>query len=151
SRTSRGRRWCLMVKCSRILRPIVPALPHWRGGKLGTREFDEPSQLINFLLNMKTMLLAILALFVSFGALAGEPAVSESAAETVTLNSGLVFREINYDARVSDDEARVAAEVSVESSSKLETSEVLFDGELALLPPKLPSPLRVERTGNQYK
>src|SRR5262245_27606937 len=49
-RTSRRRRWCLMVKCSRILRPIVPALRHWRGGVLGTRKFDKSSQSINFVL-----------------------------------------------------------------------------------------------------
>jgi Tfp pilus assembly protein FimT len=100
---------------------------------------------------MKTTFSAIIALFVSFCALAGEPAVSGLAAETVTLSSHLIFHEINYDVRVNDDEARLVADVSVESSSKQETCDVLFDGELALLPPKLPSPLRIERSGNQYK
>src|SRR5689334_10249820 len=102
-RTSRESNSCLMERCSRILRPIAPALPHWRGARPGAREFGELSRSINFLLNMKTTFSAIIALFVSFSAFAGQPAVSESTRETVALSSGLIFHEINYDARVADD------------------------------------------------
>ena len=140
-----------MVKCSRILRPIVPVLPHWRDGEPGGLRVDEPSQLFNFLPNMKTKLSAVTALFLSLGCLNAEPAVSEPTPEMVAPGSGLLFHEINYDVKVSDDEARMVAEGSVESSSKREISQVLFDGELALLPPNLPSALRIERAGNQYK
>src|SRR5260370_39327988 len=37
-RTNRDRSSCLMERCSRILRLIVPALPYWRGGRLASRE-----------------------------------------------------------------------------------------------------------------
>jgi hypothetical protein len=97
---------------------------------------------------MKNKVSAILAVFASLSALAGEPAVSESASET--LGSGLIFHEISYDVKVSDDEARLIADVSVESTGR-EVSQVLFDGELALLPPALPNALRIERTANQYR
>jgi hypothetical protein len=100
---------------------------------------------------MKIKLSAILVAFLSVSASAGDRAVQELASEAVDSSSGLLFHEVNYDVRVSDNEARLVAEVSAESSSKQEISEILFDGELALLPPKLPAPLRIERTGNQYK
>ena len=63
----------------------------------------------------------------------------------------IVFRELRYDGKVSDTEARFAVELSVETSGKGEASAVLFDGEIALLPPKLPAGLRVEREGNVYR
>ncbi|MSU58863.1 MAG: hypothetical protein EXS35_11980 [Pedosphaera sp.] len=65
--------------------------------------------------------------------------------------SAVVFRELRYDAKVSDDEARFAVELIAESAAKAEVGTVLFDGELALLPPKLPDGLRVEREGNVYR
>jgi competence protein ComGC len=140
---------CLMERCSRILRPVAPALAPWRQ-RLG-REFDEPSPSFNSLRNMKNKLSAIVAVFASLSALAGEPAVSESAPEPVAPKFGLQFHEINYDVKVSDDDARLVADVSVESSTRQEVSQILFDGELAMLPPKLPSSLRIERTANQYR
>jgi Tfp pilus assembly protein FimT len=100
---------------------------------------------------MKNKLSAILAVFATLSALAGEPAVFGSAPEPVASSSGLQFHEIAYDVKVSDDEARLVADVSVESSTRQEVSQVLFDGELAMLPPKLPSALRIERTANQYR
>ena len=100
---------------------------------------------------MKTRLSAIAALLLSIGVLSAEPSLSEPAQEKLGPGSELLFHEINYDVRVSDDAARVVAEISAESSSKQEVSQTLFEGELALLSPKLPSPLRIERFGNQYK
>src|SRR5882724_3917670 len=73
-RMNQRRSWCLMVRCSRILRPIVPAIPHWRSGGLHGRKFDELSQSFNFLLNMKTKLFTVVALFLSLSALHAEPA-----------------------------------------------------------------------------
>jgi hypothetical protein len=63
----------------------------------------------------------------------------------------LSFSKIAYHARVSDSEARVMASIRVESSLEKETSETLLEGELALLPTKLPASLHIERTGNVYK
>src|ERR1043165_5622014 len=65
--------------------------------------------------------------------------------------NNIVFRELRYDAKVSDDEARFAVELIAESTSKTEAGAVLFDGELAMLPPKLPDGLRVGREGNVYR
>jgi prepilin-type processing-associated H-X9-DG protein len=63
----------------------------------------------------------------------------------------IVFRELRYDAKVTDDEARFTVDLTAESTSKAEVATVLFDGELALLPPKLPAGLRIERNGNLYR
>ncbi len=63
----------------------------------------------------------------------------------------IVFRELRYDGKVSDTEARFIVEIAVEACGKGEASAVLFDGEIALLPPKLPDGLRVEREGNVYR
>src|SRR5262249_10460350 len=59
--------------------------------------------------------------------------------------SGLLFPRVDYQAKVSDEEARVVAEITVDSPSQAEGT--LFEGELALVPPKLPSALRIERSG----
>ena len=63
----------------------------------------------------------------------------------------IVFRELRHDAKVSEDEARFTVDISAESTGKGEAVATLFDGELALLPPKLPAGLRVERSGNVYR
>jgi prepilin-type processing-associated H-X9-DG protein len=63
----------------------------------------------------------------------------------------IVFRELNYDAKVSEDEARFTVDIAAEATGKGEAQAVLFDGEIALLPPKLPDHLRIERDGNVYR
>ena len=65
--------------------------------------------------------------------------------------AAIVFRELRYDGKVTDDEARFAVALTAESTAKSEAGTILFDGELALLPPKLPDGLRVERDGNVYR
>lgn len=76
---------------------------------------------------------------------------AEKPAASAANTDAIVFRELRYDAKVSDEEARFAVELTAESTAKAETGTVLFDGELALLPPKLPDGLRVERNGNVYR
>ena len=63
----------------------------------------------------------------------------------------IVFRELRYDGKVSDTEARFTVEIAAEATGKGEASAVLFDGEIALLAPKLPDALRIEREGNVYR
>src|SRR5688572_2364528 len=77
-------------------------------------------------------------------------AAEQSTLPTADTNS-IVFREMRYDAKVTDDEARFTVELLAESSAKTGATTLLFDGELALLPPKLPDGLRVEREGNVYR
>lgn len=94
---------------------------------------------------MKTLMKSFL-LFLPLALLANEPPAPLPPAPTE-----IVFRELRYDAKVSDDEARFTVEITAESAAKTEVATTLFDGELALLPPKLPGGLRVERDGNVYR
>ncbi len=95
---------------------------------------------------MKTLLKSVLLLFLPVALLANEPPAPPPPAP-----AEIVFRELRYDAKVTDDEARFVVEIAAESTAKAEVATTLFDGELALLPPKLPAGLRVERDGNSYR
>ena len=73
------------------------------------------------------------------------PVLSPTSAE-------LALREIRYDGQLSDNEARFTVELAVEATGKDEAALDLFNGDLALLPPfKLPSGVRIDRDGNQYR
>lgn len=94
---------------------------------------------------MKTLLQSVLLFLVAASLNAAEKIVPPPPAPEI------VFRELRYDGKVSDTEARFAVELGVETSGKGEVSAVLFDGEIALMPPKLPAGLRIEREGNIYR
>jgi type II secretory pathway pseudopilin PulG len=96
---------------------------------------------------MKTLLKPSLFLLLTTLLVAADKPVTPPPNDT----SAIVFRELRYDAKVSDDEARFVVELTAESAAKAEAGTVLFDGELALLPTKLPDGLRVEREGNVYR
>ena len=95
---------------------------------------------------MKTLMQSFLALFLTTALLADEKPAPPPAPL-----AEIVFRELRYDAKVSEDEARFTVDISAESTGKGEAVVTLFEGELALLPPKLPEGLRVEREGNVYR
>ena len=95
---------------------------------------------------MKTLMQSCSLLFLATSLLAAEKSVPPPAPP-----AEIVFRELRYDAKVSEDEARFTVDISAESTGKGEAVATLFDGELALLPPKLPAGLRVERSGNVYR
>src|SRR5258705_486799 len=63
----------------------------------------------------------------------------------------LAFPKLDYEARVTDEEARVLVEISAESFGKEMAAQTLFEGDVALLPVKLPAPLRIEREGTVFK
>ena len=63
----------------------------------------------------------------------------------------LVFREVRYEGKLTDAEARFAVDVDVESSSHDEASALLFEGDVAVFAPKLSSALRIVREGNRYR
>src|SRR5262245_34281974 len=65
--------------------------------------------------------------------------------------NAIVFRELRYDAKVSDDEARFTVDITAESIAIAGAVAILFDGELALLSSKLPDRLQVLREGNAYR
>jgi len=64
--------------------------------------------------------------------------------------ASLMIREIRYDGQLTDDEARFFVDIEAEATGKGESSVKLFEGEVALLPPKLSDQLKVVRDGNRY-
>ena len=68
-----------------------------------------------------------------------------------TAETELVFREVRYDGKLTDTEARFAVDVDVESTSPDEASAPLFEGDVAVFAPKLPGALRIVREGNRYR
>ena len=95
---------------------------------------------------MKTLMQSFLALFLTTSLLAAEKPAPPPAPP-----AEIVFRELRYDAKVSEDKARFTVDITAESTGKGEAVVTLFEGELALLPPKLPDGLHVERDGNVYR
>lgn len=69
--------------------------------------------------------------------------LASAAADARAANTNLLFRSIHYAGRVSDTEARFTVNFEVESLATNEISAPLFDGDVALLAPKLPDALRI--------
>jgi len=69
----------------------------------------------------------------------------------VPASTNLLFREIRYDGKVSDTEARFAVALDVESMTTNEISAPLFEGEVALVSPVLPDALRIVSRGRQTR
>ncbi|MCW5551090.1 MAG: type II secretion system protein [Verrucomicrobiae bacterium] len=79
-----------------------------------------------------------------------EPAPAEMT-RTAMPEAVLSLREVRYDGNLTDDEARFVVELEAEAIGKGESSVPLFEGEVALLPPKLSDQLRIVREGNRYR
>ncbi len=62
----------------------------------------------------------------------------------------LAIREVRYDGKLSDDEARFAINLDIEATRKGESSATLFDGDVAVLPSRLPDGLKIVRDGSRY-
>lgn len=75
---------------------------------------------------------------------------TENPATTATETNALVFRELRYEGQVTEEQATFTVG-AVAESTRSEAAVILFEGELALLPPKLPDRLRIEREGNVYR
>jgi hypothetical protein len=65
-------------------------------------------------------------------------------------STNLLFREIRYNGRISINEALFAVTVDVESRNTNELSALLFEGDVALLAPKLPENWRIVNQGRSY-
>src|SRR2546426_4602105 len=72
-------------------------------------------------------------------------------APTSAQDQNLLLREVHYDGKLSDSQAIFTVNLDVESLSKGESSITLFDGDVALMPSKLPSGWRMVREGRQYR
>lgn len=66
-------------------------------------------------------------------------------------STNLLFREIRYEGKVSDTEARFAVAFDVESMTTNEISAPLFEGDVALVSPQLPDALRIVSQGRQTR
>jgi type II secretory pathway pseudopilin PulG len=70
-------------------------------------------------------------------------------AEATTTFPRLSFSEVHYNSKLADEEARFTLAVEAEATG--ESSAPLFEGEVALLPGKLPDALKIVREGNAYR
>ncbi|MEN9574713.1 MAG: hypothetical protein RL514_2568 [Verrucomicrobiota bacterium] len=59
--------------------------------------------------------------------------------------TNLIVREVRYEGKVTDSEARFTATVEVESLTTNEVSAVLFQGDVAVFAPELPAGIRLTR------
>src|SRR5438128_966181 len=75
----------------------------------------------------------------------------QKTASTNVPTTDLLLREVHYDGKLSDTQARFSVDIDAESLGKSETSITLFDGDVAVMPAKLPSGLRMVREGRQYR
>ena len=94
---------------------------------------------------MKTNIITLLAglLFTATAGASSLPAPAPAPAS-------VAVREIHYTAWLADDQARVSADIAAEAADKGESSVKLFEGDLAILPGKLPDQLKIVREGNSY-
>jgi prepilin-type processing-associated H-X9-DG protein len=59
-------------------------------------------------------------------------------------------RAIHYNGKLADDEARFTLDIAAEASGMGESSAKLLEGDVAILPGKLPDQLKIIREGNRY-
>jgi hypothetical protein len=69
---------------------------------------------------------------------------------SAALANSFAIREIRYDGRLADDETRFTLDISAEANSTGENSVKLLEGDVAILPGKLPDALKIVRDGNRY-
>ena len=63
----------------------------------------------------------------------------------------IAIREIHYTGKLADDGARFTLDVDAVATSPGESSVLLLAGDVAVLPGKLPDPLKIIREGNRYR
>jgi hypothetical protein len=63
----------------------------------------------------------------------------------------LAIREIHYTGKLADDGALFTLDVDAVATSPGESSVLLLEGDVAVLPGKLPDPLKIVREGNRYR
>ncbi|HXR48482.1 MAG TPA: LamG domain-containing protein [Candidatus Limnocylindrales bacterium] len=72
-----------------------------------------------------------------------------SAGDAASPAGGLTFREIRYNGRLADEEARFTLDVDAAATG--ESSAPLLQGDVAILPVRLPDALEIVRDGNSYR
>jgi hypothetical protein len=89
----------------------------------------------------KTIAALLTGLLFHFAA-AGKPSPAPS--------NDFAVREIHYAARLADDEARFTLDIDAETTATGESSVKILEGDVAILPGKLPDQLKIIRNGNRY-
>jgi len=90
-----------------------------------------------------------IALIVLLAASVAVTAQSQTPAATGA-PAAITVRELRYEASLADHEARIVADVDAECAVKTGGSLLLFEGDVAVMPPKLPDQLTLIRDGNRY-
>ena len=91
---------------------------------------------------MKRIIITLLAVSLFNSTAPGKP-VSPPA-------NNLAIREICYNGKLTDDEARFTLDIAAEAAGAGESSVKLLEGDVAILPGKLPDQLKIIREGNRY-
>jgi type II secretory pathway pseudopilin PulG len=93
---------------------------------------------------MKTFFATLLLGLLFHFTVAGKASVASAPAATLNV------REIRYIARLAEDEARFSVSFDAEAAGKGENSLKILEGDVAVLPAKLPDSLKMFRDGNSY-
>ena len=95
---------------------------------------------------MKKIISLLACLLFCFAAEAkkSKPAPIDAVAATLTV------REIQYAGKLTDDEARFTLAIDAEATSPGDNSMPFLEGDVAILPGKLPEQLKIVRAGNRY-
>src|SRR5580765_420176 len=100
---------------------------------------------------MRALNLVAMLILTAGSLLAEEQNFLSTAAPATVSSTDLLLREVHYDGKLTDSQARFTVDIDVESLSKSESSMLLFDGDVAIMPAKLPSGWRLVREGGQYR
>ncbi|HIL24883.1 MAG TPA: hypothetical protein EYG19_05735, partial [Verrucomicrobia bacterium] len=95
---------------------------------------------------MKTFIALIPAFFFTLNTLH-----AAAAPPTPPKTGPVVVHEIRYTGKLTDDAATFTAALKVESTNTVATALTLFQGELAVIDPKLPDGLRLARIRDGYQ
>ena len=96
---------------------------------------------------MKKIISLLACLLFGFAADARQAKSVPFAAQAATL----AVREIHYDGKLTDDEARFTLDIDAETTMPGENSAPLLEGDVAILPGKLPDQLKIVREGSRYR
>src|SRR5437588_2647322 len=100
---------------------------------------------------MRSLIKLCLLMFLPAALSANEPSPPSTNAPVAAIEADLLLREIRYDGKLTDDEAKFLVDIDAESIGKKESSVTLFEGDVAVMPAKLPSALRMVRNDKQYR
>ena len=91
---------------------------------------------------MKRIILALLALSLFNSAAPGKPVPAPA--------NEFAIQDIRYDGRLADDEARFTLDITAVAAGAGKISLKLLEGDVAILPGRLPDALKIIREGNRY-